>query len=325
MEKKFQFITHSNHEPYFNLASEEYLLKQKEGFYLYLWINAPSVIIGVNQNAFKEVNLNFTEQNDIKVVRRLTGGGAVYHDLNNINYTIIAPYHESENLYKEFSKPVIEYLSTIGIKAEFSGRNDILVDGKKISGNAQTVYGDRVMHHGTLLFDTDTSVLASALNPNKLKIESKGIKSVRSRVTNIKDCLKKPITVEEFLIGLSKVFLKDSIKYEFTEQDINAINKLRNEKYATYEWNIGRSPKGSVVFESKFDFGILTLSFDLKDGVIENAEIHGDFFSKNDVKALAQKLNGIRFEKSELLLALKEIGDYIVGANPNSIVEKLFL
>ena len=324
MEKKFQFITHQNHEPYFNLASEEYLLKQKEGFYLYLWINAPSVIIGVNQNAFKEVNLNFTEQNGIKVVRRLTGGGAVYHDLNNINYTIIAPYHESENLYKEFSKPVIEYLSSLGLNAEFSGRNDILVEGKKISGNAQTVYNGRVMHHGTLLFDTDTSVLASALNPNKLKIESKGINSVRSRVTNIKDCLKKPITVEEFLIGLSKVFLKDATRYEFTEQDIKAINKLRNDKYSTYQWNIGRSPKGSVVFENKFDFGILTLSFDLKDGVIDNADIHGDFFSKKDISILIKTLNGIRFEKNELLLALNDIGDYIVGANPIDVINKIF-
>lgn len=324
MEKKFKFITHSNHDPYFNLASEEYLLKQKDGFYFYLWINAPSVIVGVNQNAFKEVNLDYTETNHIKVVRRLTGGGAVYHDLNNVNYTIIAPYHESENLYREFSKPIIEYLSSLGVKAEFSGRNDILVDGKKISGNAQTVYNDRVMHHGTLLFDTDTSVLSSALNPNKLKIESKGIKSVRSRVTNIKDCLKKQIMVSEFLNGLSKIFLLNSERYDFNEQDINAINKLSKEKYSTYEWNIGRSPKGEISFENKFDFGILTITFDAKDGVIENAKISGDFFSKKDVNELAEKLNGVRFEKNSVLKALESVSDYIVGASAEIIVSKMF-
>lgn len=325
MEKKFQFITHSNHDPYFNLASEEYLLKQKDGFYLYLWINAPSVIVGVNQNAFKEVNLNYTEKNGIKVVRRLTGGGAVYHDLNNINYTIIAPHHESENLYKEFSAPIIEYLSSLGIKAEFSGRNDILVDGKKISGNAQTVFGNRVMHHGTLLFDTDTLVLSSALNPNKLKIESKGIKSVRSRVVNIKDCLKKTLTVSEFLKGLAQKFLMISEQYEFTKQDLIAINKLRDEKYCTYEWNIGRSPKGSIFFEERFDFGIVSIGFDTKDGLIENAEIYGDFFCKKDVKELAQKLNGVKFDKSAVLNALKDLSEYIVGGNAKKIVDKMFL
>lgn len=321
---KFNFITHTNHDPYFNLASEEYLLKQKDGFYLYLWINAPSVIVGVNQNAFKEVNLDYTNTNGIKVVRRLTGGGAVYHDLNNINYTIIAPYHESENLYKEFSAPIIEYLSTLGIKAEFSGRNDILVDGKKISGNAQTVYNGRVMHHGTLLFDTDSSVLASALNPSKLKMESKGIKSVRSRVINIKDCLKKPLTVMGFLDGLKQKFLQNSISYEFSKKDIDAINKLVEQKYSTYEWNISRSPKGNVTFEERFDFGILSICFDVKDGVMLNATINGDFFSKKDVGELAQKLNGVRFEKEEFFNAVKDIGEYIIGADAKVIANKVF-
>lgn len=324
MKNKFYFISHDNHDPYFNLASEEYLLKQKDGFYLYLWINAPSVIIGVNQNALKEVNLEYTERNNIKVVRRLTGGGAVYHDLNNINYTVIAPYHESENLYKEFSAPVIEYLATLGIKAVFSGRNDILVDEKKISGNAQTVYNHRIMHHGTLLFDTDVSVLASALNPNKLKIESKGIKSVRSRVTNIKKCLKNPLTVTEFLNGLAQKFLTVSEKYEFDQNDLSAINKLVKEKYSTYEWNIGHSPKGKITFEEKFDFGVISLSFDTKNGIIENAEILGDFFSKKDVRDLANQLNGIRFNRESVLIALSNVEDFISGANANEIVKKLF-
>jgi lipoate-protein ligase A len=322
--QKFFFLTHENNNAYFNLASEEYLLKQTDGYYFYLWINDPAVIVGVNQNAIEEVNLGYTENNDIKVVRRLTGGGTVYHDKGNLCYTVIAPFDQTVDTYREFTKPVIKYLNSLGVKAEFSGRNDIVVDGKKISGNAQTVYNGRVMHHGTLLFDTDTSVLSSALNPSKLKMESKGIKSVRSRVTNIKDCLKNSLTVTDFLDGLKRVFLKNAVEYEFNQQDLNAINRLVKEKYSTYEWNIGRSPKGSMLFEQRFDFGILTLSFDVKQGAIENANIHGDFFSKKDVNELALKLNGVKFEKASLLKALSEISTYIVGANANDIVEKMF-
>ena len=157
--EKFYFINGVSQEPSFNIASEEYLLKEKEDFYIYVWRNSPSVIVGVNQNALSEINVNYLNNNDIKLVRRITGGGAVYHDLNNICYTVIAPYVKGEETFKHFSLPVISFLKTLGIEAEFSGRNDILVDGKKISGTAETVYKNRIMHHGTLLFDTDFSVI----------------------------------------------------------------------------------------------------------------------------------------------------------------------
>ena len=223
---EFKFLTHDNTDAYFNLASEEYLLKQTDGYYFYLWINAPAVIVGVNQNALQEVNLSYTQTNGIKVVRRLTGGGAVYHDLGNLCYTVIAPFSESENNYKKFTAPVIEYLNELGVKAEFSGRNDITVDGKKISGNAQTVYKNRIMHHGTILFSSDMTVLEKALNPNKLKIESKGIKSVRARVTNVSNCLKNPLTIQEFKLGLENKFLQTAKKHNFTAEDIQKINLL---------------------------------------------------------------------------------------------------
>ena len=206
--QKFKFITHDNHDAYFNIASEEYLLKHTDGFYFYLWINDPAVIVGTNQNAIEEVNLSYTQENGIKVVRRMTGGGTVYHDGGNLCYTVIAPFNPEQDNYKAFTAPVIEYLNSIGVKAEFSGRNDITVDGMKISGNAQTVYKNRIMHHGTLLFDTDMSVLGSALNPSKLKIESKGIKSVRARVTNISEHLGGKMSITEFRRGLKEVFLK---------------------------------------------------------------------------------------------------------------------
>ena len=322
--KKYYLITHDNNNPYFNIASEEYLLKEKDGFYYYFWINEPSVIIGTNQNTIAEVNLSYVEDKGIKVVRRLTGGGAVYHDLNNLCYTVIAPYNENEDNYKKFTAPVIEYLNELGVKAEFSGRNDITVNGLKISGNAQTVYKDRIMHHGTLLFDTDVSVLSGALKPNKLKTESKGIKSIRARVTNIIEWLPKKMDVNTFKKGLIEKFSKIAEEYCFSNADLDRINELKDEKYSTFDWNVGKSPKGKITFESKFDFGIVNFNFDVVLGKIENAKITGDFFSKKPISEMEEKLNGIPFDKKQVMQSLNGIEDYIVGATPIVIAEKLF-
>ena len=320
---RFLFLTHDLTDPYFNLASEEYLLKEKTENFIYLWINSPAVIVGVNQNTVQEVNLDYTNSHGIKVVRRQTGGGAVYHDLNNLCYTVIAPFDENADNYKRFTAPVIEYLKFLGVKAEFSGRNDIVIDGKKISGNAQTVSGGRIMHHGTLLFDTDMTALTYALKPNKLKIESKGIKSVRARVTNIKEYLPN-MTVKEFKDGLKEYFKKSCEEYRFTDDDIKAIKKLVRDKYSSYEWNIGRSPKGKNLFEYKFPFGIFSFSFDTVGGKIQNADISGDFFSAGDIKEFSARLNGVKFVKEDVLAAFSCVSDYIKGANNAEIVDKLF-
>ncbi len=322
--QKFKFITHDNTDAYFNLASEEYFLKQTDGYYFYLWINAPAVIVGANQNAIEEVNLPYTEKEGIKVVRRLTGGGAVYHDLGNLCYTVIAPFDSEADNYKEFTKPVIEYLNSLGVDAKFSGRNDITVDGKKISGNAQTVYKNRIMHHGTLLFSSDMSVLGNALNPSKIKMESKGIKSVRARVTNILDCLKDKIDIKEFKNGLKNKFLSFCEEYNLSDNDLEKINQLVIDKYSSYQWNIGSSPKGKNVFTKKFDFGIFTLNFNTEQGMMAEINITGDFFSKKDVSEFCQSLSGIKFQKSSLVVAFKSIGDYIAGANGDEIVNAIF-
>ncbi len=320
----FNFITHDIHDPYFNLASEEYLLKVKGGYYFYLWINSPSVIVGVNQNTLQEVNLGYTERNGIKVVRRLTGGGTVYHDLNNVCYTVIAPYEDGVDNYKKFTAPVIEYLNSLGVKAEFSGRNDITVDGKKISGNAQTVYDGRIMHHGTLLFNTDMNILGDALKENKLKMQSKGIKSVRARVTNIYDCLPVKMPVSEFYKGLCEKFKSSCTPYTFDQNDIDNINKLVKEKYSDYAWNVGRSPKGQSRFDARFDFGTMTLTFDVVSGLIQNAEIFGDFFTVKSIKPLCEGLNGIKFTFESVYKALSNVHEYIRGADAKTITEKIF-
>ena len=320
----FLFITHDNHDPYFNLASEEYLLRQKGGYYIYLWVNAPAVIVGINQNTIEEVNLGYTEEHGIKVVRRQTGGGAVYHDLNNICYTVIAPYDENADNYRKFTAPVIEYLNSIGVKAEFSGRNDITVKGKKISGNAQTVVGGRIMHHGTLLFHTDMSVLSSALKPNKLKMESKGIKSVRARVGNIYDFLPQKTTAAEFLKGLSEYFKKSCEEYVLNEEDIAAINKLVKEKYSKYEWNVGRSPKAENSFEARFPFGTFRMDFDTVNGLMQNVRITGDFFSVKPIEELERKLEGTRFDKKDFARATENLSEYIVNAGGAELADKVF-
>jgi len=320
----FKFITHDNRDAYFNLASEEYLLKQTDGFYFYLWINDPAVIVGVNQNALQEVNLGYTKENSIKVVRRLTGGGAVYHDSGNLCYTVIAPYNDSENNYVKFTAPVIEYLNSLGVKAEFSGRNDITIDGKKISGNAQTVYNNRIMHHGTILFSTDPERLKNSLNPSKLKIESKGIKSIRARVTNVKDHLKTPLTIEQFKQGLSQKLANGAEICSFSALDIAKINKLVEEKYSLYEWNIGKSPKGKNKMQEKFPFGIVEITFDTENGKIFNAEITGDFFSLQDVKPLSKKLNGVPFTFDGIKNAISDVDKYIVGANASDLAKAFF-
>ena len=322
--QKFLFITHDNRDAFFNLASEEYLLKHTDGYYFYLWINDPAVIVGINQNAIEEVNLGYTEQNSIKVVRRLTGGGTVYHDGGNLCYTVIAPFEQEKDNYRAFTAPVIEYLNCLGVKAEFSGRNDIVVDGQKISGNAQTVFNGRIMHHGTILFDTDMSVLSKAINPSKIKMQSKGIKSVRARVTNVREHLIKDMTISEFKDGLAKVFLKTCDEYKFTQKDEQNILKLVSEKYSRYEWNIGSSPKGSNVFEKKFPFGIVKINFNTENGLMSGVKISGDFFSLADVSGLETALGGVKFNKEQVQNALRNAGEFIVGASGEEIAQAMF-
>ena len=320
---KFIFISHDNTDPYFNLASEEYLLKQTDGFYVYLWVNSPAVIVGVNQNAFSEVRLNVLEEKNIKLVRRLTGGGAVYHDLNNLCYTIIAPYDEGKTSYKEFTAPVIEYLNSLGVKAEFTGRNDVSIDGKKISGTAQTVYKNRVMFHGTLLYKTDFDVLSSVLSPDKLKIESKGIKSVRKRVTNISEYLPN-VSFNEFRKGIADFLKKDKRVRTFNSEEITQIEKLKREKYLTYDWNFGNSPKGENEYSARFSFGTVKVNFDTVSGVMQNVKITGDFFSEKGISGLEEKFNGTKLQKEDLEKVIDLVPKYISGADAEEIKKEIF-
>ncbi|WP_339149982.1 MULTISPECIES: lipoate--protein ligase [unclassified Sutcliffiella] len=299
-------------DPRINLAIEEYALKNLdiEDTYLLFYINEPSIIIGKNQNSVEEINTKYVEDNGIHVVRRLSGGGAVYHDHGNLNFSFITKDDgESFHNFKKFTAPVVEALKSLGVEAEMSGRNDILAEGRKISGNAQFSTRGRMFSHGTLLFDSEIEHVVSALNVKKDKIESKGIKSIRSRVANIKEFLNEDISIEQFRqLLLEAIFKsKDIPKYELTEEDWKNIHELSMERYQNWDWNYGKSPKFNLQHSHRFPVGQIDVRLDVTKGKIENCKIYGDFFGVGDVSEVENLLSGVKYEKAGISQALEGI------------------
>ncbi|TDL66492.1 lipoate--protein ligase [Rhodococcus qingshengii] len=299
-------------DPRINLAIEEYALKNLDinETYLLFYINEPSIIIGKNQNSIEEINTEYVESNGIHVVRRLSGGGAVYHDLGNLNYSFITKDDgDSFHNFRKFTEPVIAALKQMGIIAELSGRNDILAEGRKISGNAQFSTKGRMFTHGTLLFNSEMDHIVSALRVKKDKIESKGIKSVRSRVANISEFLTEKLSVEEFRSSLLKfIFQGEEVtEYVLTEADWEKIHQLSKERYQNWDWNYGKSPKFNLQHSHRFPVGQIDVRLDVEKGVIENCKIYGDFFGVGDVSEIENKLKHVRYEKNELEAALKDV------------------
>lgn len=321
-----RIILNDSIDPAFNLAAEEYLLCRRRENVIMLWRNDRSVIIGRNQNAVAEIDGDFVRENGIAVIRRMTGGGAVFHDLGNVNFTFISDYKTGAfNDYKGFTQPVCDFLHTLGVKAELTGRNDLTIDGMKFSGNAQTVSGDKIMHHGTLMYSADLSSLAGALKPRPIKLQSKGIASVRSRVTNIANHLAEELSVEEFLNALYRFFLERVEGVEahgFSEEERRGIERLVAEKYGKWEWNIGSSPAFTMEKAEKYPFGLVEVGLDVADGVIRKIRIQGDFFGKKEIGVLCETLTGCYHKEEDLLMRLSkvEIGEYISG-----MTEELFV
>jgi lipoate---protein ligase len=300
-------------DPRINLAIEEYALKHLniDETYLLFYINRPSIIIGRNQNTIEEINSDYVDGNGITVVRRLSGGGAVYHDLGNLNFSFITKDDgDSFHNFKKFTQPVVETLEKLGIHAELSGRNDILAEGKKISGNAMFSTKGRMFSHGTLLFQSEMDHIVSALKVKKDKIESKGIKSIRSRVGNIADFLKEPMSVEEFRSFLLQNIFKDSgevTEYVLTEKDWEKIHEISENRYQNWEWNYGKSPKFNLQNSHRFPVGSVDIRLEVNRGIIENCKIYGDFFGVGEVADIEQKLTGTRYEKEAISRVLDEI------------------
>jgi len=300
-------------DPTLNLAMEEYALKHlnPENTYFLFYINEPSIIIGKNQNTAEEINAAYVNDNNIHVVRRLSGGGAVYHDLGNLNFSFITKDDgDSFHNFRKFTEPVIEALKELGVNAELSGRNDILAEGRKISGNAQFSTKGRMFSHGTLLFNSNIDEVVNALNVKLDKIQSKGIKSIRSRVANIKEFLKEDLTIEQFKDLLLQSIFKEhgSIeRYEWSDEDIKNIKELADRRYRSWDWNYGKSPKCNIQQSKRFAAGQVDIRLEVNKGVIETVKIYGDFFGVGDVSELEQTLVGTRFDQQEIERKLEDI------------------
>ncbi len=322
-----RYILSDHTDAYFNLASEEYLLKQTNDDITYLWRNDKAIIVGKNQNTAEEINSEYVKDHDIKVVRRLTGGGAVYHDLGNLNYTFIENGSKNFNDFKGFCLPIIEALNSLGIEAEFSGRNDMTIEGLKFSGTAQCKYQNRVMHHGTLLFSSITGDLKNALNPKELKFQGKGVKSVASRVTNIADHLANRIDVMEFRDIIMTFLLGESGEItSFTDVETKKIITLKEEKYATWDWNYGHSPKFSKTKEAKFKGGMVEVSLEVKKGIVREINITGDFFSMEDVGELENQLKGTIYTENEIMKVLEivHLEKFLVNIGKEEFLSLMF-
>ncbi|EUJ19840.1 lipoate--protein ligase [Listeria aquatica] len=310
------FVDNNNEkDPRINLAVEEFILTELnlDEPVLLFYINKPSIIIGRNQNTIEEINTDYVEKNDIIVVRRLSGGGAVYHDEGNLNFSFITKDDgDSFHNFAKFTQPIVEALQKLGVNAELKGRNDLLIDGYKVSGNAQFATKGKMFSHGTLMYDLNLEHVAASLKPRKDKLESKGIKSVRSRVANIADFMDKEMTTEEFRdLLLLYIFdvndVSDVKEYKLTDADWERIHEISKARYANWDWNYGKSPKFDLERTKRFPVGSIDIRLNVNKGKISAIKIFGDFFGVADVTELEKKLVDVPYKKEELEAVLSDI------------------
>jgi lipoate-protein ligase A len=308
------YIESAGTDPCLNLAREQFVFEKldRRHSYFMLWQNHNSIIVGKHQNTHAEINAAFTKAHNITVVRRLSGGGAVYHDLGNLNFTFITDADSGEAIdFSVFCVPIQKALISFGVPVEISGRNDMTVNGKKFSGNAQYIKERRIMHHGTILYDSDLTVLSQALNVTDDKIESKGIKSVRSRVANIRPLMKDDVSIEDFRAALKQYMFSafDMREYVFSEEENAAVQELRNNVYAQWSWNYGASPACNLRKIRRVEgCGKIEILLDVgTGGIIKNVAFYGDFFGNADPEELEHMLTGRHLEYHELKSLLGDI------------------
>ncbi len=316
-------------DPAFNIATEEYLIRHKEEDCFYLYINRPSIIVGKHQNTLAEINTDYVQAQNIDVIRRMTGGGAVFHDPGNLNFCFIQKENGERTAdFRKYTQPILDVLNQLGIAAKFEGRNDLTIDGKKISGNAKGHFHGKVLQHGTLLFSSRLPDLSQALKINPLKYQDKAVKSVRSRVTNISEHLQQELTLEaleDLILKHIRSLYSDSVLYALQEEDIQGIENLVSEKYGSWDWNFGQSPQYNFQKGIKTAGGHLEVHLDVHKGRIENAKLYGDFFNTHDVNELEQELVGLPHEAQALRDHFNaiNISKYMAQVSTKEFVEAL--
>lgn len=316
--------------PYYNLALEEFLLhhKKEHQIILFLWQNERTVVVGRYQDLLEEVNMKYATEEDICIVRRNSGGGAVYHDLGNLNYTIILDEKKEENMdISGFMRPLLETVLALGIPAEISGRNDIKVKGYKISGNSLYISNGKVLLHGTVLINSDLQVLQRVLTRRSKVMDSKATRSIKSNVENLQALYGREIKVADFKRMFINQFLKGKeIPYgTLSEEDIDAIKNIAQKKYMTKEWNYGKSPECDVIYEGRYEGGTVRIHLKMEGSVVKNIWFDGDFICKKDIKELERKFLGMRISKSLLnRLETMHIEDYFMKINTKDIYHLLF-
>lgn len=326
------------HDPALNLAIEYYLLNevQLDEPILLFYINDNSIIVGRNQNTYEEVNVQYVEENGVKVVRRFSGGGAVYHDLGVLNFCFLTKDDgNSFRDFKKFTNPVIEALHKMGVEgAELRGRNDLVIDGKKFSGNAMYAKNGRLTAHGTLMFDSEIEAVVKTLKPKKHKLESKGIKSIRSRVTNIKPYLNDSYQYmnakdfrEQLLLYIFDTDNKDAIKeYELTEEDWKQIELFADKFTDNWEWNYGKSPTFDMERSERLSVGTVEVKMNVRKGLIADIKIFGDFFGMGEIEDVEKELRGTQYTKEALKTKVNElnINHYFGKMDADELVDLLY-
>ena len=312
------------------MAFDEYALEQLplDKPLFFLWRNRSAVIIGLNQNVYAEVDINYLRQHDIALARRITGGGAVYHDLGNLNYTIVGRSSDIERDYPEYARHMQQALLALGVKAELSGRNDILVDGRKVSGYAKRVYKDRLMVHGTLMFDVDIDCLTRVLTPPTNKLESKGIASVKSRVLNLKEHLPQFTNIGALTQALEQHLSRQyqDKEYILTEAQLTEIRTIAATKFATPSWIYGRSPNETITYSKRLPCGNVAVHMDIRKGIITQCSITGDFLGNTPIASLENLLQGCLYERGALLQRLSGLKtqDYLDNTSTETFINLLF-
>ena len=303
-------IETTSHDPFFNQAFEDYVFRNyREDDVLLLWRNRPAVVVGCYQNICREVHMRALLERGIPVVRRMSGGGTIYTDPGGWQFTFIEHSPEQQIEFTQYIGPVVDAVRELGADAGFNGRNDLLIDGKKFSGNAQSRLGDCIVHHGSLLYDTNIERMVASTTVDPYKILSKSIKSVRDRVTNISEHLPRRLSVEEFKSCMVRHLMHGSTDtYTVTPEDDARIRQLAQEKFSAWDAIYGKNPRFNLERTGRFPGGKLTFRMDVQKGIIRSASVWGDFFSTLSAEAITDALTGCRYDRAAILDALRKNG-----------------